>query len=128
MPLLSAPQRPRRNGEWTDGAAIIFLVTLAARKSVTLAARAAGMSRKSAYALKARDSAFAEAWTIALSAPPFRPVEGDTSRPAARSTWSTSSPAPTARNVDAIRRDRFFAALRLSNRKSRQVAAAPLRQ
>ena len=128
LPLLSRPQRPRRAGEWTDGAAIAFLVTLAAHKSVTLAARAACMSRKSAYALKARESAFAEAWAIALAAPPYRPVEGDTAKRAAPSTSSTAFSAPIARNVDAIRRDRFFAALRVSNERSRQVAAAPLRQ
>jgi hypothetical protein len=128
LPLLSPPHRPRRTGEWTDGAAIAFLATLAAHKSVTLAARAACMSRKSAYALKARDSAFAEAWTIALAAPPFRPVEGDTAKRAALSTSSTASPTQLARNVDAIRRDRFFAALRESNGVRRQVAAASLRQ
>ena len=127
MPLLSPPRRPRRTGEWTDGAAIAFLVTLAAHKSVTLAARAACMSRKSAYALKGRDSAFAQAWSVALATPPFRPIEGDTAKPAAPSTSSTAS-ATVARKVDAIRRDRFFAALRASNGEPRQVAVASLRQ
>jgi hypothetical protein len=86
------------------------------------------MSRKSAYALKARDSAFAEAWTIALATQPFQPIEGDTAKLAARSTSSTASAVRIARNADAIRRDRFFAALRASHGESRQVAAASLRQ
>ena len=128
LPLLSPPHRHRRPGEWTDGAAIAFLVTLAAHKSVTLAARAACMSRKSAYALKARDSAFAEAWSVALAAPPIRPVEGDTAKRAATSTSSTTSATHMGPNMDAIRRDRFFAALRVSNGNPRQVAAARLRQ
>lgn len=55
MQLLSCPLRPRRPGEWTAGSAILFIVTLAAKGSVTLAARDAGMSRKSAYALRKRD-------------------------------------------------------------------------
>ena len=86
------------------------------------------MSRKSAYALKARDCAFAEAWTIALAAPPFRPIEGNTAKRTAPSTSSNASTTQLARNVDAIRRDRFFAALRASNGERRQVAAASRRQ
>jgi len=48
--------------------AVTFIVTLAATRSVTLAARAVGMSRKSAYALKQRDPAFAFAWAAASRA------------------------------------------------------------
>ena len=66
MHLLSTPRRPPRPDEWSRGKAITFIVTLAATRSVTLAAREAGMSRKSAYALKARDAAFAQAWDAAL--------------------------------------------------------------
>ena len=66
--ILSRPCRPRRAHEWSSDRAVTFLVTLAAHGSVTLAASAAGMSRKSAYALKARDSAFACAWQSALAA------------------------------------------------------------
>ena len=62
------PRRPRRPGEWNGGKIVTFIVTLAVSRSVTLAARAAGMSRKSAYALKRRDPAFAEAWNAALKA------------------------------------------------------------
>jgi hypothetical protein len=69
LQLLSRPRRPRRASEWTNGRAVTFIVTLAASRSVTLAARAAGMSRKSAYALKGRDPTFAAAWATA--------VEGD---------------------------------------------------
>ena len=70
--LLSRPRRPRRAGEWTAAKAVTFIVTLAAMRSVTLAARRAGMSRKSAYALKHRDPTFAVAWAAAVRAP-----EGD---------------------------------------------------
>jgi len=66
--LLSRSRRPHRSGEWTPGRAVTFIVTLAASRCVTLAARASGMSRKSAYTLKARDSAFAAAWAAAMKA------------------------------------------------------------
>lgn len=90
---MSRPRRPRRSGEWTDAKAVTFIVTLAARRSATLAAARAGMSRKSAYALRARDPAFAAAWVAAWDAgdkgvrqgdkgdevynPPVRPPLGD---------------------------------------------------
>jgi hypothetical protein len=75
--LLSGPRRPHRPGEWTSDGAVTFIVTLAATRSVTLAARAAGMSRKSAYALRTRDPAFAAAWNAAARAGAERPAEGD---------------------------------------------------
>jgi hypothetical protein len=65
---LRRPRRPRRSGEWTESKTVTFIVTLAASRSVTLAARQAGMSRKAAYALKARDPAFAAAWNEAMKA------------------------------------------------------------
>lgn len=66
MHLLSPNRRrPRRSHEWSAARAV---VTLAATRSVTLAARAACMSRKSAYALKSRDPAFAAAWIAAAKA------------------------------------------------------------
>ena len=78
MQLLSRPRRPRRSGEWTSDRAVTFIVTLAATRSVTLAARRAGMSRKAAYALKARDAAFASAWAVAARAGTRRrPRQGD---------------------------------------------------
>ena len=73
MLTLSRFARPKRSREWTEAKAVTFIVTLAARRSVTLAARAAGMSRKAAYALRGRDSAFAEAWKAAGAAG----IEGD---------------------------------------------------
>jgi len=92
LSFLSKSRRPHRAGEWSSALAVTFIVTLAATRSVTLAARAAGMSRKSAYALKDRDPAFASAWSAALAAaeqqrresykadkvdtPPARPLEG----------------------------------------------------
>lgn len=77
MSFLSRPRRPRRAGEWSSERAVTFIVTLAATRSVTLAARAAGMSRKSAYALRDRDPAFASAWSAAALAAFPRPVQGD---------------------------------------------------
>ena len=77
MHLLSRPRRPHRFGEWTSDRAVTFIVTLAATRSVTLAARAAWMSRKSAYALKARDSVFGAAWRQALNAGAKRSADGN---------------------------------------------------
>ena len=66
-----------RASEWATDKVVTFIVTLAATRSVTLAARASGMSRKAAYALRARDAAFAEAWAAAVKAGAERPLEGD---------------------------------------------------
>lgn len=65
--LRARNHRPRRAHEWSHAKTVTFIVTLAATRNVTLAARAAGMSRKAAYALKSRDSAFADAWAQALA-------------------------------------------------------------
>ena len=77
MHLLSSPRRPSRAQEWTPGRAVTFIVTLAASRSVTLAARQSGMSRKAAYALKARDPLFAASWAAAVNACAKAPREGD---------------------------------------------------
>ena len=66
--LLSRPRRARRSSDWSPAKAVTFIVTLAAHRSVTLAAAEAGMSRRSAYVLKDRDPAFAAAWNAALRA------------------------------------------------------------
>src|SRR6476661_2055813 len=91
--LLSRPRRRRRPHEWSSARAVTFIVTLAATRCVTLAAQAAGMGRKSAYALKDRDRALAEAWNAALKA-------SDANRPKARAKGDKSSsdnprPSPT---------------------------------
>lgn len=77
MLQLARTRRPRRGGEWTESKAVTFIVTLAASRSVTLAAARAGMSRKSAYALKGRDARFAAAWTAALAASASIRRDGD---------------------------------------------------
>jgi hypothetical protein len=88
--FLSKPRRRPRRGEWTPEQAVTFIVTLAAAGSVTIAAHRAGMSRKSAYALRGRDPAFAAAWAAAMRAskgdkveqvhePPLSCGRGDTS-------------------------------------------------
>ena len=82
---LSPPRRPRRTCEWTDAKAVTFIVTLAASRSVTVAAARVGMSRKAAYALRNRDGAFAMGWDAALAAGarrvrrqlPLRPAQGN---------------------------------------------------
>jgi hypothetical protein len=124
--ILSRPFRPRRAQEWSSGKAVTFLVTLAANGSVTLAADRAGMSRKSAYALKSRDPAFARAWQSALAA--RRPQrEGD------KVEEVDGAPNPSRQGDTATRardreplsrsalRDRYFASLAAL----RQTAAAP---
>ncbi len=135
--LLSNPRRQRRSREWTQGKAVTFIVTLAATRSVTLAARAAGMSRKAAYALKSRDAAFAHAWKVATAAnragdkakemggTPVSPTQGNTPTPATRSIWSTARRDPQARKVDEALRERFFA--RLLALQADSAAVAPRR-
>ena len=77
MHLLSRPRHVPRAGGWTSDKVVTFIVAFAATRSVTLAAHAAGMSRKAAYALRARDAAFAAAWAAAVKAGAERPLEGD---------------------------------------------------
>ena len=120
MDLLSRPRRPRRPHEWNAGTAVTFIVTLAATGSVTLAAREAGMSRKSAYALRARDPAFAASWDAALNAskghkvdevdrPPISLGQGNSGTAAAASVLSTDR--RHALRLDRLRRDASFARL-----------------
>jgi len=61
------PSRIRHDG-WTAERQAIFIATLRITRSITRAARAAGMSRKSAYALRLRPAGepFAAAWDHAL--------------------------------------------------------------
>src|SRR4051812_36081217 len=102
---LFTPPRPRRAGEWTPDRVVTFIVTLAATGSVTLAAREVGMSRKSAYALKARDPAFAAAWNAAVKAgkgdkadkpdtPPAPPPKVTGPPASSRRIWRRPMPGP----------------------------------
>jgi hypothetical protein len=112
---LSHFRRPRRAGEWTDARAVTFIVTLAAHRSVTLAAARAGMSRKAAYALKRRDCGFAAAWESALAAAAPAPAKSksDTEvyNPPIGGPLGNSAAMPRSRSLDARRRDLFFANL-----------------
>jgi hypothetical protein len=131
LQFLSRPRRPRRSGEWTPAKAVTFVVTLAASRSVTFAAHQAGMSRKSAYALKARNSAFAEAWNAALKAgeasgsargkgdrpdtsynPRTAPAQRNDAR-AAAAAWNSliDNELGPVREAESARRDSFFASL-----------------
>lgn len=69
-PFYPVPTRTRRDG-WTVQRQTDFLGMLAETGSVMGACEAVGMSRKSAYALRARRGAgsFAAAWDAALGAP-----------------------------------------------------------
>jgi hypothetical protein len=96
------------------------------------------MSRKSAYALKARDPDFAAAWDAALTcARNIRQVDevqevhnsrtslsqGDKARRGAPSRSSTAQ----LRRIDELRRDRFFAGLaatRTASSKVRELGVA----
>lgn len=74
------PGRCRRDG-WTAERQVLFLAALANTRSVTVAARAAGMSRESAYRLRERASAalFAHLWDQALEPESSGPGESHTS-------------------------------------------------
>ena len=114
--ILSRPCRPRRAHEWSSDRAVTFLVTLAAHGSVTLAASAAGMSRKSAYALKARDPAFACAWQSALAARrPRRQGDKVEKVEGARNRTGQGDTGSRTRDRELLSRsalrDRFFAKL-----------------
>jgi len=65
--------RPRHDG-WTHDRQAAFITALRRTRNVTRAAAAAGMSRESAYRLRARPSAagFAAAWDLALRGAPGR--------------------------------------------------------
>jgi hypothetical protein len=98
------------------------------------------MSRKSAYALKHRDCAFAEAWNAALKAcganrpqampkgdtsdtsdnPPISRRQGNNRRAAARWNSIIADELGPVRAADSARRDSFFASLAIS------LGSAPL--
>ena len=63
----STRRRTRRDG-WTAERQLAFLAALTRTRSVTMAARAVGMSRESAYRLRGRPTGalFAAAWDGAL--------------------------------------------------------------
>lgn len=120
LPLLSQPRRQRRSGEWTSDRAVTFIVTLAATRSVTLAARRSGMSRKSAYALKARDPAFSAAWMAAAEAGTRAWVQGDKVEEVHEPPVSTGHG-----NTSPSRRDRERAFVRLVSTLRESPPLAP---
>lgn len=114
MRIRSAPQRRARADGWTGRKRVTFIVTLAASGSVTFGAAAAGLSRKSAYALRKRDSAFASLWERALEAGKVShrgPVKRDTVNP--RDTVNMVNLRTPDRSIASAGRDRFFANLQL---------------
>jgi hypothetical protein len=125
LQLLSRPRRPVRSGEWTSAKAVTFIVTLAATRSVTLAARASGISRKSAYALKSRDPAFAAAWTAARNAGAAASREGDKVEEVHDLPFS---PGHGHTSPSRVERERQFAGLIARLRDSRSLAPGPAAQ
>jgi hypothetical protein len=69
--IRKACPQPRRDG-WTAARQLAFLHALAGTRSISRAAEAAGMSRESAYRLRARDphGLFAAIWDLALAPAP----------------------------------------------------------
>ena len=100
MHLLSTPRRLPRPNEWARGKAVTFIVTLAATRSVTLAAREAGMSRKSAYARQGHELKEVEGAGVSFN-------QGDkTNRAAPSTSSSTGSPSVRRSELDpALRQD-----------------------
>ena len=122
--LLSRPRRARRSSDWSPAKAVTFIVTLAAHRSVTLAAEEAGMSRKSAYVLKDRDPAFAAAWTAALRTRKGR-RQGDKVEEVEEPPVSSSQGNSLHAGLRADRRpDRLFAALARSRRRPPKVESS----
>jgi hypothetical protein len=124
LPFLSQPGRPRRSGEWTSRRAVTFIVTLAATRSVTLAAREARMSRKSAYALKSRDPAFAAAWAAAIRAARQQQREGNKVEQVKGPRFDAVKVTRHPRSD----RERAFAGLVATLRESPPLADRPLAQ
>ena len=66
-PLALVPEKASRHDGWTAKKQTAFLQMLAATQSVSVAAKAVGMSRQSAYKLRARldDAPFGAGWRMA---------------------------------------------------------------
>jgi hypothetical protein len=92
------PPKIRRDG-WTPERQFRFLGALASTRSVTKAARAAGMSRESAYRLRARkDGAlFAAAWDQALKG--HKPVEVSSRRRGPTGRISRANPPKVTKSM-----------------------------
>lgn len=115
LPPSPAGRRIRTDG-WTHDRRVTFCVALAASGSVTFAAASAGLSRKSAYALRKRDRGFASLWDRSLAA--ARAARREARRRAFEGNEKQARPEPcrpinfiNRRQADAADRDRFFAAL-----------------
>ena len=111
-PFYPVPTRTRRDG-WTVQRQADFLGMLAETGSVMGACEAVGMSRKSAYALRARPGAesFAAAWDAALGAPVRKVTAPDLDFLALRGPRPPGHvPRPLSRIVGPARRFRAAAA------------------
>lgn len=115
------PPRCRRDG-WTADKRVTFCVNLAGSGSVTFAAACVRLFRKSAYALKKRDRAFASLWEQALTAGGSacrharRAAAGERRKGDAVHAANTVERAPghgDRRAADEAARDSFFRALEL---------------
>lgn len=111
MLKLAQARRHQRAGEWTQAKAVTFIVTLAARRSVTLAAQRSGMSRKAAYALKHRNPAFAAAWNAAIAASMQGDKVDEADRPRISSSQGNKRRPSNLRPRTAPRPARLFEAV-----------------
>lgn len=99
---IPVPLAPRRNG-WTAERQRVFLASLAETGSVALASARAGMTKRSAYRLRARPEAgaFADRWDAALR----------TARDRATQPIATQGAGPSRRQmfqvIRALRPDAF---------------------
>ncbi len=126
MPRSPAAVRQSPRPQWTSDRVVTFCVTLAATGNVTLAARATGMSRKSAYARRASDPGFAALWDRALAAARAARTDTARARHSARGQGDKHEVDETpvrhrqkgdsgeaARALAEAERDRFFASLQM---------------
>jgi hypothetical protein len=99
LPRPNHPLRPRHDG-WTIDRQMLFLTRLAATRSVSKAAAAAGMSRQGAYGFRwsAGGAEFDRAWTRILRLPPAARTHTARTPAAQTLSASTSRPAPAARS------------------------------
>jgi hypothetical protein len=65
LPSRSIPQPSRKTGGWSAVRQRLFIETLAEAGSVHLSAKTAGLTARSAYALRVRSAPFAAAWDAA---------------------------------------------------------------
>jgi hypothetical protein len=98
------PQPSRKTGGWSAERQRTFIETLAETGSVHVAAKSAGLSARSAYAVRVRSRPFAAAWDAANRSPSAAcprspstaPSTAASSRSIMRGCWSAKSASPAS--------------------------------